>query len=186
MLVVASTALVSGGSAPQQQLSFVHLLLFSMGKTLAFVLPILESLTNGPMKDPGKWDTEGHQVFLFFYRLGSWQVSSERVLILGIYLLITTLQDHIERGNINFSFLVFQVLDEADEMLQMGFVEDVEIIQLLCSTFFQVQNKSQMNNDQALNEEAQFKAFDLASKPEGTGTPTTKFKALFSRITTRF
>ena len=35
-------------------------------------------------------------------------------------------------------------------------------------------------------EEAQFKAFDLASKPEGTGTPTKDFKALFSQITTRF
>ncbi|KAL8526923.1 hypothetical protein ACS0TY_015972 [Phlomoides rotata] len=40
---------------------------------------------------------------------------------------------------------------------------------------------------QALNiEDAKFKAFDLASKPEGTGTPTTDFKALFSQITTRF
>ncbi|KAH9606425.1 hypothetical protein KSS87_015068 [Heliosperma pusillum] len=35
-------------------------------------------------------------------------------------------------------------------------------------------------------EEAQFKAFDLASKPEGAGEPTTDFKALFSKITTRF
>ncbi|KAL2502829.1 Uncharacterized protein Fot_36771 [Forsythia ovata] len=40
---------------------------------------------------------------------------------------------------------------------------------------------------QALNfEEAKFKAFDLASKPEGTGTATKDFKALFSQITTRF
>ncbi|OIW07483.1 hypothetical protein TanjilG_14429 [Lupinus angustifolius] len=40
---------------------------------------------------------------------------------------------------------------------------------------------------QALNfEEAQFKAFDLSSKPEGTGSPTKDFKALFSQITTRF
>lgn len=40
---------------------------------------------------------------------------------------------------------------------------------------------------QALNfEEAQFKAFDLASKPEGKGSPTKDFKALFSQITTRF
>ncbi|GAU38805.1 hypothetical protein TSUD_163800 [Trifolium subterraneum] len=40
---------------------------------------------------------------------------------------------------------------------------------------------------EALNfEEAQFKAFDLASKPEGTGSPTKDFKALFSQITTRF
>ncbi|GMI96522.1 hypothetical protein like AT2G37660 [Hibiscus trionum] len=35
-------------------------------------------------------------------------------------------------------------------------------------------------------EEAKFKAFDLASKPEGVGTPTKDFKALFSQITTRF
>ncbi|PON76107.1 NAD(P)-binding domain containing protein [Trema orientale] len=35
-------------------------------------------------------------------------------------------------------------------------------------------------------EESKFKAFDLASKPEGAGTPTTDFKAFFSQITTRF
>ncbi|PKU84312.1 uncharacterized protein At5g02240 [Dendrobium catenatum] len=35
-------------------------------------------------------------------------------------------------------------------------------------------------------EEAKFKAFDLASKPEGTGTPTTDFKALFSLTSERF
>ncbi|XP_061354234.1 uncharacterized protein At5g02240-like isoform X2 [Gastrolobium bilobum] len=40
---------------------------------------------------------------------------------------------------------------------------------------------------QALNiEEAQFKAFDLASKPEGAGSATKDFKAFFSQITTRF
>ncbi|KAL2336605.1 hypothetical protein Fmac_011051 [Flemingia macrophylla] len=40
---------------------------------------------------------------------------------------------------------------------------------------------------QALNfEESKFKAFDLASKPEGAGSPTKDFKALFSQITTRF
>ncbi|OVA17840.1 hypothetical protein BVC80_1835g232 [Macleaya cordata] len=35
-------------------------------------------------------------------------------------------------------------------------------------------------------EEARFKAFDLGSKPEGTGTPTNDFKALFSQVTARF
>jgi uncharacterized protein YbjT (DUF2867 family) len=35
-------------------------------------------------------------------------------------------------------------------------------------------------------EEAKFKAFDLASKPEGVGMPTEDFKALFSQITARF
>ncbi|KAL8214944.1 hypothetical protein R6Q57_004393 [Mikania cordata] len=35
-------------------------------------------------------------------------------------------------------------------------------------------------------EEVKFKAFDLASKPEGKGTPTKDFKSLFSQVTTRF
>ncbi|KAF5476084.1 hypothetical protein F2P56_007826 [Juglans regia] len=35
-------------------------------------------------------------------------------------------------------------------------------------------------------EEAKFKAFDLASKLEGVGTPTKDYKALFSHITARF
>ncbi|GMH10166.1 hypothetical protein Nepgr_012007 [Nepenthes gracilis] len=35
-------------------------------------------------------------------------------------------------------------------------------------------------------EEAKFKAFDLASKPEGAGARTKDFKALFSQITSRF
>ncbi|KAI4340070.1 hypothetical protein MLD38_024942 [Melastoma candidum] len=37
-----------------------------------------------------------------------------------------------------------------------------------------------------LYEEAKFKAFDLASKPEGAGTPTKDFKELFSKVTTKF
>jgi superfamily II DNA/RNA helicase len=32
------------------------------------------------------------------------------------------------RGSIDLSQLKFRVLDEADEMLRMGFVEDVELI----------------------------------------------------------
>ncbi|XP_074382925.1 uncharacterized protein At5g02240-like isoform X2 [Apium graveolens] len=35
-------------------------------------------------------------------------------------------------------------------------------------------------------EEAKSKAFDLGSKPEGTGMPTKDFKALFSHVTSRF
>ncbi|KAG6551521.1 hypothetical protein Mapa_006944 [Marchantia paleacea] len=37
-----------------------------------------------------------------------------------------------------------------------------------------------------INEEAKNKALDLASKPEGEGTPTTDFKAFFSQCTTTF
>ncbi len=36
--------------------------------------------------------------------------------------------DHIQRGNINFSQLKSVVLDEADQMLKLGFKEDVEQI----------------------------------------------------------
>ena len=34
--------------------------------------------------------------------------------------------DHIERGNIDFSNIRTMVLDEADQMLKLGFKEDVE------------------------------------------------------------
>lgn len=36
--------------------------------------------------------------------------------------------DHIERGNIDFSSIKSIVLDEADQMLKLGFKEDVEKI----------------------------------------------------------
>ncbi|KAL6619650.1 hypothetical protein ACP70R_034789 [Stipagrostis hirtigluma subsp. patula] len=36
-----------------------------------------------------------------------------------------------------------------------------------------------------LFEEAKFKAFDLASKPEGEGTPTTDFRNLFAQVSSR-
>ena len=36
--------------------------------------------------------------------------------------------DHINRGTLKLSELRFLVLDEADEMLRMGFIDDVEHI----------------------------------------------------------
>jgi ATP-dependent RNA helicase DDX21 len=36
--------------------------------------------------------------------------------------------DHIQRGNLNLSECEIAILDEADEMLNMGFAEDVEVI----------------------------------------------------------
>jgi superfamily II DNA/RNA helicase len=36
------------------------------------------------------------------------------------------IMDHIERGNIDFSSINTIILDEADVMLKMGFMEDVE------------------------------------------------------------
>ncbi|KAF6143489.1 hypothetical protein GIB67_029658 [Kingdonia uniflora] len=49
----------------------------------------------------------------------------------GVDIVIGTpgcIKDHIERGNLNFSSIKFHVLDEADEMPKMGFVDDVELI----------------------------------------------------------
>jgi superfamily II DNA/RNA helicase len=36
--------------------------------------------------------------------------------------------DHIERGNIDFSQMKTVILDEADQMLKLGFKEDIERI----------------------------------------------------------
>ncbi|KDO65345.1 hypothetical protein CISIN_1g005470mg [Citrus sinensis] len=128
------------------------------GKTLAFVLPILESLTNGPTKASKKtgygrapsvlvllptrelakqvhedFDVYGGAVGLTSCCLygGAPYHAQEFKLKKGIDVVIGTpgrIKDHIERGNIDLSSLKFRVLDEADEMLRMGFVEDVELI----------------------------------------------------------
>ncbi|KAL0359006.1 UNVERIFIED_CONTAM: DEAD-box ATP-dependent RNA helicase 7 [Sesamum angustifolium] len=128
------------------------------GKTLAFVLPILESLTNGPAKASRKTGYGrapsvlvllptrelATQVFADFEVYGGalglnscclyggspyqpQQIQLKR----GVDIVVGTpgrIKDHIERGNLDFRSLKFRVLDEADEMLRMGFVEDVELI----------------------------------------------------------
>ncbi|KAG6746405.1 hypothetical protein POTOM_050945 [Populus tomentosa] len=128
------------------------------GKTLAFVLPILESLVNGPAKASRKTGYGrppsvlvllptrelATQVFDDFkvyggamglnsccvYGGASYQ-PQEFALKRGVDVVVGTpgrIKDHIEKGNIDLSLLKFRVLDEADEMLRMGFVEDVELI----------------------------------------------------------
>lgn len=44
------------------------------------------------------------------------------------------LMDHMHRGNIDLSHLSYVVLDEADEMLDMGFLPDIEKIMEQCPT----------------------------------------------------
>ncbi|KAJ0238191.1 DEAD-box ATP-dependent RNA helicase 7 [Hirschfeldia incana] len=128
------------------------------GKTLAFVLPILESLINGPAKNKRK---NGYgrppsvlvllptrelakQVFADFDAYGgSVGLSSccvyggdpyppqQAKLKRGVDIVVGTpgrIKDHIERQNLDLTYLQFRVLDEADEMLRMGFVDDVELI----------------------------------------------------------
>lgn len=55
----------------------------------------------------------------------------QRALAQGSHIVVGTpgrLKDHIERGNLDLSALKLVVLDEADEMLDMGFREDLEFI----------------------------------------------------------
>ncbi|KAL5744439.1 hypothetical protein ACOSQ2_027555 [Xanthoceras sorbifolium] len=128
------------------------------GKTLAFVLPILESLMNGPAKaskntgygrapsvlvllptrELAKQVYEDFEVYGGAMGLSSCCLyggapyhSQEMKLKRGVDVVVGTpgrVKDHIERNNIDFGSLKFRVLDEADEMLRMGFVDDVELI----------------------------------------------------------
>jgi hypothetical protein len=49
--------------------------------------------------------------------------------------------DHIERGNIDFSSIKSVILDEADQMLKLGFKEDVEKVRPLLLINFHLDPK---------------------------------------------
>jgi len=58
-------------------------------------------------------------------------VKERRALENGAHIVVGTpgrLRDHLERGKLDLSAIAFVVLDEADEMLDMGFREDLEEI----------------------------------------------------------
>ena len=62
----------------------------------------------------------------------------ERELCLSFFLCVLhycLAQDFIVKGTLNLKCLKFRVLDEADEMLNMGFVDDVELILGMFITF---------------------------------------------------
>lgn len=123
------------------------------GKTAAFLLPAINRLTV-PCKTPGR----GPRILILVpTRELAMQVAEEaerfsknqsRVKTVCIYggapypkqnrelsspheILVATpgrLIDHLERGRINFGRLEMLILDEADRMLDMGFIEPVEKI----------------------------------------------------------
>ncbi|KAJ7287961.1 hypothetical protein O6H91_Y312700 [Diphasiastrum complanatum] len=128
------------------------------GKTLAFVLPILEVLTSSESKQ-GQRRPYGrapsvivlaptrelakqvHADFEFYGNAvglsslcvygGAPYGPQEGGLRRGVDIVVGTpgrIKDHLERGNLNLKTLKFRVLDEADEMLNMGFMEHVELI----------------------------------------------------------
>ena len=80
------------------------------GKTAAFALPVLSQI------DP---DKRYPQALV---------LAPTRELALQVSDSFQSFADHLEKGSLDISNLEFLVLDEADEMLNMGFQEDVERI----------------------------------------------------------
>ncbi|MCI0529694.1 MAG: DEAD/DEAH box helicase [Nitrospira sp.] len=119
------------------------------GKTAVFVLPILHRLRTGPAnrlralilvptRELAAQVAESVRTYGRHLRLKSAVIfggvgldPQRQKLWQGIDLLVATpgrLLDHMERGNVNFRNLEVFVLDEADRMLDMGFIRDVRKI----------------------------------------------------------
>ncbi len=118
------------------------------GKTLAFLLPMIQKIDLEKHKIQGLIITPTRELALQITNEAKKFQEARDIKILavyggqdveaqmkklkgGIHLVIATpgrLLDHLRRGNIDFGKLNSLVLDEADEMLRMGFLEDVEKI----------------------------------------------------------
>ena len=116
------------------------------GKTLAFAIPIMEKV------EPGKGIQAlivtptrelANQIYREFLKLTVYKMAMIRAIyggtplepqIMGLRnadVVIGTpgrILDHVNRRTINFAHVRFLVIDEADRMLDMGFIDDVERI----------------------------------------------------------
>ena len=119
------------------------------GKTAAFALPILEgidikrpapqALVLCPTRELAIQVAEAFQSYahglpgfhvLPIYGGQSYTIQLKQ-LARGAHVIVGTpgrIMDHLERKTLNLDALTTLVLDEADEMLRMGFLEDVEWI----------------------------------------------------------
>ena len=119
------------------------------GKTAAFVVPILEKLSQQPRAgiralvlaptrelaiqiDQQFWSIGYHSgiTSACIYGGSDWGVQ-EKAIREGVDVLVATpgrLLDHIKVSSVDFTGLEFLVLDEADRMLDMGFLPDVRSI----------------------------------------------------------
>ena len=124
------------------------------GKTAAFALPVLANLSkkkgNGPqalvlaptrelaMQVAKSFETYAGQLKGFSVSAiygGQDYEPQRRALRNGVSVVVGTpgrVIDHIKRGTLNLDNLKCLVLDEADEMLNMGFLEDVEFVLEQC------------------------------------------------------
>lgn len=118
------------------------------GKTLAFLIPLMEQIDGSKDIIQGLIITPTRELAIQITSVAKMLAEDKQINILaayggqdveqqvrklknGIQLVIATpgrLLDHMRRGNIEIGRLRFLVLDEADEMLHMGFLEDIESI----------------------------------------------------------
>jgi superfamily II DNA/RNA helicase len=121
------------------------------GKTAGFTLPMIEILGQGrakarmprslilePTRELAAQVSESFEKYGKYHKLskalligGVSMGDQERVLDRGVDVLIATpgrLLDHFERGRILLNDVKILVIDEADRMLDMGFIPDVERI----------------------------------------------------------
>ncbi len=119
------------------------------GKTAAFALPLLQALDLGRRKPQALILTPTRELaiqvaealqkyarFLPGFHVlpvygGQSMVVQLRNLERGVHVIVGTpgrVMDHLERKSLSFDELKVMVLDEADEMLRMGFIDDVEWI----------------------------------------------------------
>ena len=122
------------------------------GKTAAFILPALQRLSvplpgknRGPRvlvltptRELANQVSEAARTYGKYQRIKSATIlggmpygEQLRLLSQPVDLVVATpgrLNDHLERGRINLSRVELLILDEADRMLDMGFIEDVERI----------------------------------------------------------
>lgn len=116
------------------------------GKTAAFALPILETIDSESKSTQALILTPTRELALQVAEeinslkcdkrvecipiYGGASMSDQlKKLKRGIQIVVGTpgrILDHIKRGTLNLQHLTFMVLDEADEMLDMGFIEDIE------------------------------------------------------------
>ena len=121
------------------------------GKTASFTLPMIDILASGkskarmprsliltPTRELAQQISDTFEKFSKFHNLslalligGVPFSEQDRKLNRGVDVLIATpgrLLDHFERGNILFNSVKILVIDEADRMLDMGFIPDIEKI----------------------------------------------------------
>ena len=119
------------------------------GKTAAFALPLLTKIKNNnnrsiqalvlvPTRELAMQVT--NEIMKFSKHMQIWTVSiyggqsfglQAGLIKRGAQIVVATpgrLMDHMKRGTIRLDGVKFVVLDEADRMLDMGFIEDIEFI----------------------------------------------------------